>query len=284
MSYTIFIFISCSFLIKFLKTKYCFTCQGYTASLLLLMGCAGKADFSKNVSAEDKALFSSYGDKVLYVFKNDIRITKKGFYPNYQIPSHPIREGHKRYNDKYFSNVSSYLGTKKFNMQTFMDDVNQNNLKFYRQKMVAYHKKYPLFLMDKVDLKEIGKMKSSKDFFSLTGLDCVQAQALNEETQLSLLQNDAHLVKCIENPTEQAQLLILEKKAYLLTKIQHLTPKVEKLAIDKYPSLSSRIQNLSDETRLYVKVKDELTRQANKIQEEHTRLKDHNEAFDPNQY
>jgi len=70
----------------------------------------------------------------------------------------------------------------------------------------------------------------------------------------------------------------------LLTKIQHLTPKVEKLAIDKDPSMSSRIQNLSDETRLYVKVKEELTRQENAIKEERTRLKNHNEAFDPNQY
>ena len=127
------------------------------ALLLLVSGCAEKADFTKGVSDKDKKLISSYDDKVLFVY-DDIRITENGFYPNFKINIFEINN-----ESKYATKVASYLDTKKFNLKLFIDDVKKYDLKKIRAKLLPMFKRFPTFkLEDKEELTMLLSAKNSK--------------------------------------------------------------------------------------------------------------------------
>lgn len=245
--------------------------------LLLVIGCTGKTDFKANVSAQNKALLSSYDDKILYVFKNNIRITKKGFYPNYEIPTHDIRKKDKRYNAKYLSKITSYLKLKRFNLKAFIADVNANSLKFYRERLLLLSKQYPTLTLKGVTLKAIRKISTKKDLLAVLGLKCTEVHNYTQQEEFILLKNNIELIECIENPSEQAQLYVLDTEPKLLGTFKHLTLKVEKKLIDKHPTLASDFKNLSKEGKHHQSVKI--------IQKkEEKNLKINKKTFDPNKY
>ena len=105
-------------------------------------GCAGKKDFTKGVSEEDKKLLSSPNDEILYIYKDRLRVTKNGFYPNYnfKIPVKPSRK--KEFVANYYSSkISTYSGLRQFNLKKFIDDINNNNLRGIQEKVIMVKKK-----------------------------------------------------------------------------------------------------------------------------------------------
>ena len=116
-------------------------------------GCVGKKDFTKGVSEEDKKLLSANYEKILYIYKNRLRVTRTGFYPNYNdgyypdknvlIPDGPSSE--KKFRTNYYSSkISNYFGLRQFNLKKFVDDINNNNLRNIHEKIIIVKKKkYP---------------------------------------------------------------------------------------------------------------------------------------------
>ena len=116
-------------------------------AIFLIFGCAGKRDFTKGVSEEDKKLFSSNKDKKLFIYKHIVIITQNGFYPYIK--------------SEYDTKVASYIDRKKFNLKKFMNDVNKYNLKSLRIKLLTLKKKYPSVSLLKATKTEIETLFSA---------------------------------------------------------------------------------------------------------------------------
>ncbi|CAA6800985.1 MAG: Unknown protein [uncultured Sulfurovum sp.] len=144
------------------------------------------------VSTEDKKLLSSYNDEVLYIHNyntrientkasvestigmeqynspagkvtqytsNAIRITKNGFYPNCKLLETTLTSELKkstRYcsKTKYMKQSLGGLLTK-FNMNKFMHDINEANLKELRLNIIAIKKRFPSVNLQRLPEKAI---------------------------------------------------------------------------------------------------------------------------------
>ncbi|CAA6802688.1 MAG: Unknown protein [uncultured Sulfurovum sp.] len=72
-----------------------------------------------------------------------MRVTKNGFYPNYnfKIPVKPSLK--KEFVANYYSSkISNYSGLRQFNLKKFIDDINNNNLRNIHEKILTLKKKY----------------------------------------------------------------------------------------------------------------------------------------------
>jgi len=113
-------------------------------SILIISGCAGKlGNLDKGVSEEDRKLISSPKDEILYIYKGRLRITKHGFYPNYdiEIPKKPLdTDGF--YENYYSTPIASYSRLKKFNLKKFIDDIHDNKLQDLKPRLIPFIRKY----------------------------------------------------------------------------------------------------------------------------------------------
>ncbi|MCK4442301.1 MAG: hypothetical protein KAU90_09865, partial [Sulfurovaceae bacterium] len=180
--------------------------------MLLIGGCAGKRDFTKGVSEEDKKLLSSKDDKVLFIY-DDIRITNNGFYPN------NLTKDNRTYKySKYHKRVASYSKLRKINLKRFMDDVNKYKLKNIRTKLLPIFKRFPnLKLKDKEELNIIlSKEDSEKKYAIILKSHPEYIQNIsnpNEKLQYVIVSNNLSNIKYIKNPTEAIKSYIKRKTA-----------------------------------------------------------------------
>ena len=191
-------------------------------SIFLIGGCVGKVDFSKNISAEDKKLFSSYEDNVLYI-KDDIRITQNGFYPNYKVSLHPVEEWDSRksylYKSRFYSTIVEYSALKEFNLQKFLDVVKEENLLVYRNKLLKLQSKYPNVTTTGLTLKQVDSLLVEKNSFKHIYLvDTCSKRALNlvEKEQLFLINDSPQNLKCIKNATDRVKFIAISKDKSLI--------------------------------------------------------------------
>ena len=181
------------------------------------------------VSTEDKKLLSYYDDEVLYLYNGDvifagkvmysykpdqkimgkkmqeafqyksdgIRITKNGFYPNCKIAdttltSEIVKDKQYCHKTKYMKQSLGDLLTK-FNMNKFMHDINEANLKELRLAILSINKIFPSFDIRRLTEKEIIKFTTLSLY----------------EKQKKLVDYQPSIIKNIMNPSEELKEIAL---------------------------------------------------------------------------
>lgn len=146
-----------------------------------------------------------YKDKILeklwlklYQYKNDgIRITKNGFYPNCKIADTTLTSDIVK--DKQYCSETKYMKqflgglVTRFNMNKFMHDINEANLKELRLNIIAIKKLFPSLNIQKFKEKEIMELSNLNLY----------------EKQKKVLSYQGSTIDDIPNPSEELKKIAL---------------------------------------------------------------------------